>query len=52
MIFKMESVNLVYDIGKEAETYALKDINLSLDGDRFIGIMGPSGSRKALFFMH
>lgn len=47
MIFRMESVNLVYDIGKEAETYALKDINLSLDGDRFIGIMGPSGSGKS-----
>lgn len=47
MIFKMESVNLVYDIGKEAETYALKDINLSLDGNRFIGIMGPSGSGKS-----
>lgn len=47
MIFKMESVNLVYDIGKEAQTYALKDINLSLDGNRFIGIMGPSGSGKS-----
>lgn len=47
MIFKLESVNLVYDIGKEAQTYALKDINLSLDGNRFIGIMGPSGSGKS-----
>jgi len=47
MIFKMENVNLVYDIGKETQTYALKDINLSLDGNRFIGIMGPSGSGKS-----
>jgi len=47
MIFKMESVNLVYDIGKEVQTFALKDINLSLDGNRFIGIMGPSGSGKS-----
>jgi putative ABC transport system ATP-binding protein len=47
MIFKIENVNLVYDIGKNAETYALKDINLSLDGNRFIGIMGPSGSGKS-----
>jgi ABC-type antimicrobial peptide transport system, ATPase component len=43
----MESVNLVYDIGKEVQTFALKDINLSLDGNRFIGIMGPSGSGKS-----
>jgi putative ABC transport system ATP-binding protein len=43
----MENVNLVYDIGREAQTYALKDINLSLDGNRFIGIMGPSGSGKS-----
>lgn len=47
MVFRMENVNLVYDIGREAQTYALKDINLSLDGNRFIGIMGPSGSGKS-----
>lgn len=47
MFFRMENVNLVYDIGREAQTYALKDINLSLDGNRFIGIMGPSGSGKS-----
>lgn len=47
MIFKMENVNLVYDIGKEIQTYALKDINLSIDGNRLIGIMGPSGGGKS-----
>ncbi|WP_234123564.1 ABC transporter ATP-binding protein [Clostridium hydrogenum] len=47
MSLKMESVNLVYDIGKELQTYALKDINISLEGNRIIGIMGPSGSGKS-----
>ncbi|MDP4089150.1 MAG: ABC transporter ATP-binding protein [Bacillota bacterium] len=47
MAFKIENVNLVYDIGKEVQTYALKDINLALEGKRLIGIMGPSGSGKS-----
>lgn len=47
MIFKMENVNLVYDIGKEIQTYALKNINLSIDGNRLVGIMGPSGGGKS-----
>ncbi|EET87153.1 ABC transporter related protein [Clostridium carboxidivorans P7] len=47
MLFKMENVNLIYDIDKEVPTYALKNINLSLDGRNFIGIMGPSGSGKS-----
>ncbi len=47
MLFKIENVNLVYDIDKDVQTYALKNINLSLNGNRFIGIMGPSGSGKS-----
>lgn len=43
----MKNVNLVYDIGKELQTYALKNINISLDGNGIIGIMGPSGSGKS-----
>ncbi|WP_243124512.1 ABC transporter ATP-binding protein [Clostridium sp. AWRP] len=43
----MENVNLIYDIDKEVPTYALKNINLFLNGTNFIGIMGPSGSGKS-----
>lgn len=47
MLFKTENLNLVYDIGKDVQTYALRDINLSMEGNRLIGIMGPSGSGKS-----
>lgn len=47
MSLRMENVNLVYDIGKELQTYALKNINISLEGTGVIGIMGPSGSGKS-----
>lgn len=47
MLFKIEDVNHVYDIGSEAQTYALRDINLSIENNRLIGIMGPSGSGKS-----
>lgn len=46
-MFKIDNVNLIYDIGKEVQTYALQDINLSLQGNQMIGIMGPSGSGKS-----
>ncbi|MBZ9607044.1 ABC transporter ATP-binding protein [Clostridium estertheticum] len=47
MLFKVENLNLIYDIGKEVQTYALRNINLSLEENRLIGIMGPSGSGKS-----
>ncbi len=47
MLFKVENLNLIYDMGKEVQTYALRNINLSLEGNRLIGIMGPSGSGKS-----
>lgn len=46
-MFKIDNVNLIYDIGKEVQTYALKDINLCLQENKMIGIMGPSGSGKS-----
>lgn len=46
-MFKIHDANLVYDIGKEVQTYALKNINLTLSGNRMVGIMGPSGSGKS-----
>lgn len=46
-MIKIDNLNLVYDIGKEVQTYALRNINLTLQGSRMIGIMGPSGSGKS-----
>jgi putative ABC transport system ATP-binding protein len=47
MLLKIEAVNMVYDIGMKTETYALKDINLKLNENKFYGILGPSGSGKS-----
>jgi len=47
MLLKIENANLVYDLGKETQTYALKNINLSLSENKFYGILGPSGSGKS-----
>lgn len=46
-MFKISNTNLVYDMGKEVQTYALKNINLSLSKNQMVGIMGPSGSGKS-----
>jgi len=46
-MLKIDNTNLIYDIGKEVQTYALRNINLTLQGNRMIGVMGPSGSGKS-----
>lgn len=46
-MIKIESANLIYDIGKETETYALKNIDLNIRDNKFYGILGPSGSGKS-----
>jgi putative ABC transport system ATP-binding protein len=40
-------VNLIYDQDKTVHTYALRDINVSIEQNKFIGILGPSGSGKS-----
>ncbi|MFL0250200.1 ABC transporter ATP-binding protein [Clostridium neuense] len=47
MLIEMKDVNLVYDVGHDEETYALKNINLNIKENRFYGILGPSGSGKS-----
>lgn len=47
MILEMKDVNLVYDVGHDEETYALKKVNLNIKEKRFYGILGPSGSGKS-----
>jgi putative ABC transport system ATP-binding protein len=45
-ILASEGVSLVYRDG-DRETYALRDVSISVPERRFIGIMGPSGSGKS-----
>lgn len=47
MLFSLQNVSLIYDIEKEAPTYALKQINLEIKEHTFYGILGPSGSGKS-----
>jgi putative ABC transport system ATP-binding protein len=47
MLYKIENLNMVYDIEKENQTFALKNINLNIENNKFVGIMGPSGSGKS-----
>jgi putative ABC transport system ATP-binding protein len=46
-LINIENVNLVYDMGKATETYALKNIDLTIRENKFYGILGPSGSGKS-----
>ena len=47
MIFECKNLSLIYDQGKDAQTYALKNINFKIENKGLIGIMGPSGSGKS-----
>ena len=46
-MFRLEDINLIYDMDKEVQTNALKNINLTIGQNGMIGIMGPSGSGKS-----
>lgn len=46
-MFELREISLVYDLGKEEVTHALRDINLQLDRTGVTGIIGPSGSGKS-----
>lgn len=46
-MLKVENVSLIYDLNKESKTYALRNINLKLEENKFYGILGPSGSGKS-----
>lgn len=47
MLLEGRDLSLIYDLGKEEEVYALRDVNISIDAGEIIGIMGPSGSGKS-----
>jgi putative ABC transport system ATP-binding protein len=46
-MLKAENMSLIYDLNKESKTYALRNINLKLEENKFYGILGPSGSGKS-----
>lgn len=47
MLLELQDLSLIYNLGREGEYCALKDIHLKVDPHEFIGIMGPSGSGKS-----
>lgn len=47
MMFELKNISLVYDLGKEDITYALRDINFAHENKGMLGVMGPSGSGKS-----
>jgi putative ABC transport system ATP-binding protein len=47
MLLEGKDLNLVYDLGKEEELYALRDVNISIEKGEILGVMGPSGSGKS-----
>jgi putative ABC transport system ATP-binding protein len=46
-MFELKEVNLIYDLGKEEVTHALRDINIKFNQNGVTGIIGPSGSGKS-----
>jgi len=46
-MFKINNLNMIYDIDSEEKTYALNNVNLTIKDKGLVGIVGPSGSGKS-----
>lgn len=46
-MFELKKVNLVYDLGKEDVTHALRNVDFFYENKGLLGIIGPSGSGKS-----
>ncbi|MDF2612089.1 MAG: transporter related [Lachnospiraceae bacterium] len=46
-MFTLKNLTMIYDMDKADKVYALKELNLELPQQGFIGIIGPSGSGKS-----
>ncbi len=47
MLIEGIDLSLIYDLGKEHETYAVRNLNIKLNAGETIGVIGPSGSGKS-----
>ncbi len=47
MVIDGTDLSLIYDIGMEQETYAVRNVNIKLKPGEIVGIIGPSGSGKS-----
>ena len=47
MAIRIENLNYVYSAGTAFERQALREINLTIPDDQFIGIIGHTGSGKS-----
>jgi putative ABC transport system ATP-binding protein len=47
MIIEGKEISLVYDINMEEETYALRNVSITLNRNEMTAIIGPSGSGKS-----
>lgn len=46
-MIELEKINKHYNLGKETEVHALKDLNLSIKKGEYVAVMGVSGSGKS-----
>lgn len=52
MAIRIENLNYVYSAGTAFERQALREINLTIPDDQFIGIIGHTGSGKSTLIQH
>ncbi len=52
MAIRIENLNYVYSAGTAFERQALREINLTIPDDQFIGVIGHTGSGKSTLIQH
>lgn len=52
MSIRLEHLNYIYSPGTAYEKHALKDINLTIPHEEFVGIIGHTGSGKSTLIQH
>ena len=52
MELKIESLNYIYGEDTNYRVEALKDVNLTINGGEFIGLIGHTGSGKSTLIQH
>ena len=52
MLLKLENVNYIYGENSPFESTALKNINIDIEDNSFIGLIGHTGSGKSTLIQH